>query len=176
MVGQFWNLYFIVNSIILELFNTMLILTLQAWHIFVKMQVLNLLQGDTEMLKWAKQQVSNSLEDSKLLKDEELERSNLQSHLNLAFLDMEDDSLSMGSVEQGISVEDYLKGRESRSSSFNWACSVAKLLQAEMVKAFLFASVSVCYMKKKTSFHLDGWEVELWGFIFPPPSLGLGYN
>uniref|UniRef100_A0A1J3K0A5 Receptor-like cytosolic serine/threonine-protein kinase RBK1 n=1 Tax=Noccaea caerulescens TaxID=107243 RepID=A0A1J3K0A5_NOCCA len=81
--------------------------------------VLNLLQGDTEMLKWAKQQVSNSLEDSKLLKDEELERSNLQSHLNLAFLDMEDDSLSMGSVEQGISVEDYLKGRESRSSSFN---------------------------------------------------------
>ncbi|CAA7047822.1 unnamed protein product [Microthlaspi erraticum] len=82
-------------------------------------KVLNLLQGDTEMLKWAKQQVSNSLEDSKLLKDEELQRSNLQSHLNLAFLDMEDDSISMGSVEQGISVEDYLKGRESRTSSFN---------------------------------------------------------
>ncbi|ESQ34640.1 hypothetical protein EUTSA_v10006893mg [Eutrema salsugineum] len=81
--------------------------------------VLNLLKGDAELLKWAKQQISNCLEDSKLLNDEKLQRLSLQSHLNLAFLDMEDDSLSMGSTEQGISVEDYLKGRESRSSSFN---------------------------------------------------------
>ncbi|KAG7647121.1 putative protein kinase RLK-Pelle-RLCK-VI family [Arabidopsis thaliana] len=81
--------------------------------------VLELLKGDVEMLKWAKLQVSNPLEDSMLLKDEKLRRSNLQSHLNLAFLDMEDDSLSMGSMEQGISVEEYLKGRTSRSSSFN---------------------------------------------------------
>ncbi|KAL1208006.1 Protein kinase STUNTED [Cardamine amara subsp. amara] len=81
--------------------------------------VLKLLKGDTEMLKWAKLQVSNPLEDSKLLKDEKLWRSNLQSHLNLAFLDMEDGSISTGSIEQGISVEDYLKGRTSRSSSFN---------------------------------------------------------
>ncbi|KAF8088446.1 hypothetical protein N665_0541s0011 [Sinapis alba] len=84
--------------------------------------VLNLLRGDVEMLKWAKEQVSNNgIEDSKLLKDEKLKRSNLQSHLNLAFLDMEDESIiSMRSMEQGIiSVEDYLKGRESRSSSFN---------------------------------------------------------
>ncbi|KAJ4872878.1 Protein kinase protein with adenine nucleotide alpha hydrolases-like domain [Raphanus sativus] len=83
--------------------------------------VLNLLRGDVEMLKWAKEQVSNGLEDSKLLKDEKLKRSNLlQSHLNVAFLDMEEDeSISMRSMEQGISVEDYLKGRESRSSSFN---------------------------------------------------------
>ncbi|KAL0698038.1 hypothetical protein Bca4012_054160 [Brassica carinata] len=82
--------------------------------------VLNLLRGDVEMLKRAKEQVSNDLEDSKLLKDEKLKRSNLQSHLNLAFLDMEDESVSMRSMEQGISVEDYLKGRESRSSSFNF--------------------------------------------------------
>ncbi|KAJ4879610.1 Protein kinase protein with adenine nucleotide alpha hydrolases-like domain [Raphanus sativus] len=83
--------------------------------------VLNLLRGDVEMLKWAKEQVSNGLEDSKLLKDEKLKRSNLlQSHLNVAFLDMEEDeSISMRSMERGISVEDYLKGRESRSSSFN---------------------------------------------------------
>ncbi|CAN6896518.1 unnamed protein product [Brassica oleracea] len=82
--------------------------------------VLNLLKGDVEMLKWAKEQVSNGLEDSKLLKDEKLKRSNLQSHLNVAFLDMEDEeSISMRSMVQGISVEDYLKGRESRSSSFN---------------------------------------------------------
>ncbi|CAH8354577.1 unnamed protein product [Eruca vesicaria subsp. sativa] len=81
--------------------------------------VLDLLKGDTEMLKWAKEEISNGLEDSKLLKDEKLHRSNLQSHLNLAFLDMEDDSHSMRSMDQGISVEDYLNGRESRSSSFN---------------------------------------------------------
>ncbi|KAJ0257548.1 Kinase with adenine nucleotide alpha hydrolases-like domain-containing protein [Hirschfeldia incana] len=82
--------------------------------------VLNLLKGDMEMLKWVKEETSNSLEDSKLLKDEKLHRSNLlQSHLNLAFLDMEDDAHSMVSMDQGISVEDYLNGRESRSSSFN---------------------------------------------------------
>ncbi|KAL0704843.1 hypothetical protein Bca4012_071268 [Brassica carinata] len=81
--------------------------------------VLNLLKGDMEKLKWAKEEVSIGLEDSKLLKDEKLDRSNLQSHLNLAFLDMEDDAHSMVSMDQGISVEDYLKGRESRSSSFN---------------------------------------------------------
>ncbi|CAN8312835.1 unnamed protein product [Cochlearia groenlandica] len=82
--------------------------------------VLSLLEGDAEMVKLAKQQVScNHSEDPMLLKDDKLQRSNLQSHLNLAFLDMEDDSISMGSVEQGISVDDYLKGRESRSSSFN---------------------------------------------------------
>ncbi|KAL0695073.1 hypothetical protein Bca4012_062253 [Brassica carinata] len=82
--------------------------------------VLDLLKGDMEMLKWAKEETSNGLEDSKLLKDEKLHRSNLlQSHLNLAFLDMEDDAHSMVSMDQGISVEDYLKGRESRSSSFN---------------------------------------------------------
>lgn len=84
------------------------------------MQVLDLLKGDMEMLKWAKEETSNGLEDSKLLKDEKLHRSNLlQSHLNLAFLDMEDDAHSMVSMDQGISVEDYLNGRESRSSSFN---------------------------------------------------------
>ncbi|KAF2547259.1 hypothetical protein F2Q70_00020285 [Brassica cretica] len=81
--------------------------------------VLNLLKGDMEKLKWAKEEVSIGLEDSKLLKDAKLDRSNLQSHLNLAFLDMEDDAHSMVSMDQGISVEDYLKGRESRSSSFN---------------------------------------------------------
>ncbi|KAH0922112.1 hypothetical protein HID58_022130 [Brassica napus] len=81
--------------------------------------VLNLVKGDMEILKWAKEEISSGLEDSKLLKDEKLHRSNLQSHLNLAFLDMEDDAHSMVSMDQGISVEDYLKGRESRSSSFN---------------------------------------------------------
>lgn len=45
--------------------------------------------------------------------------SNLQSHLNVALLDVEDDSLSMISIDQSVSLEDYLQGRWSRSSSFD---------------------------------------------------------
>ncbi|ESQ27390.1 hypothetical protein EUTSA_v10018181mg [Eutrema salsugineum] len=81
--------------------------------------VLKLLKGDEDTVKWAMQQVSSSSEESEVLKDEECQRSNLQSHLNVALLDVEDDSISMGSIEQGVSVEDYLKGRTSRSSSFD---------------------------------------------------------
>lgn len=51
--------------------------------------------------------------------DEACPRSNIQSHLNLALLDVEDDSLSMSSIEQNVSLEDYLQGRWSRSSSFD---------------------------------------------------------
>ncbi|CAL9240980.1 unnamed protein product [Arabidopsis halleri] len=81
--------------------------------------VLKLLKGDEDTIEWAMQQVSSSSEESEMLKDEQCQRSNLQSHLNLALLDVEDDSISMGSIEQGVSVEDYLKGRTSRSSSFD---------------------------------------------------------
>ncbi|XP_010537354.1 PREDICTED: probable receptor-like serine/threonine-protein kinase At5g57670 [Tarenaya hassleriana] len=81
--------------------------------------VLKLLKGDEDALTWARQQLNNPSEDSEVLKDEKFRRSNLQSHLNLALLDVEDDSLSMGSIEQSISVEDYLKGRTSRSPSFD---------------------------------------------------------
>ncbi|XP_010471913.1 PREDICTED: probable receptor-like serine/threonine-protein kinase At5g57670 [Camelina sativa] len=81
--------------------------------------VLKLLKGDEDTHEWALQQVSNSSEESEMLKDKQCQRSNLQSHLNVALLDVEDDSISMGSIEQGVSVEDYLKGRTSRSSSFD---------------------------------------------------------
>ena len=37
------------------------------------MQVLNLVKGDMEILKWAKEEISSGLEDSKLLKDEKLQ-------------------------------------------------------------------------------------------------------
>ena len=77
------------------------------------MQVLKLLKGDEDTLKWAMQQASNSSDESEMLKDEECQRSDLQSHLKVALLDVEDDSLSMGSFDQGVSVEDYLKGRNS---------------------------------------------------------------
>ncbi|KFK42126.1 hypothetical protein AALP_AA2G214300 [Arabis alpina] len=81
--------------------------------------VLKLLKGDEDTLKWAMQKVNSSSGEAEMLKDEQCQRSNLQSHLNVALLDVEDDSISMGSIEQGISVEDYLKGRTSRSSSFD---------------------------------------------------------
>ncbi|KAF3955590.1 hypothetical protein CMV_019202 [Castanea mollissima] len=80
--------------------------------------VLKLLQGDIEVTKWARLQV-NALDESDMLDGEACPRSNLQSHLNLALLDVGDDSLSMSSIEQSVSLEDYLQGRWSRSSSFD---------------------------------------------------------
>ncbi|XP_022768078.1 probable receptor-like serine/threonine-protein kinase At5g57670 [Durio zibethinus] len=80
--------------------------------------VVKLLQGDADVTNWARLQV-NALEGSDTLDDEACPRSNLQSHLSLALLDMEDDSLSMSSIEQSVSLEDYLNGRWSRSSSFD---------------------------------------------------------
>ncbi|KAM7253063.1 hypothetical protein ACFE04_025681 [Oxalis oulophora] len=81
--------------------------------------ILKLLSGDVDVTKWAKLQL-NDVEESDMPDDEEsCQRSNLQSHLNVALLDMEDDSLSLSSIEQSISLEDYLQGRWSRSSSFD---------------------------------------------------------
>ncbi|XP_050235442.1 protein kinase STUNTED-like [Mercurialis annua] len=80
--------------------------------------VLKLLQGDAEVTKWARLQLNN-VEESDMVEDEAYRRSNLQSHLNLALLDVDDDSLSTSSIEQTVSLEDYLQGRCSRSSSFD---------------------------------------------------------
>ncbi|KAI4337864.1 hypothetical protein L6164_016233 [Bauhinia variegata] len=77
-----------------------------------------LFQGDAEVIKWARLEVNTS-EAPETPDDEACPPSNLQSHLNLALLDVEDDSLSMCSVEQNVSLEDYLRGRWSRSSSFD---------------------------------------------------------
>ncbi|OMO91237.1 hypothetical protein CCACVL1_07181 [Corchorus capsularis] len=81
--------------------------------------VVKLLQGDVEVTKWARLQVNNALEGADTMDDEACPRSNLQSHLSLALRDVEDDSLSMSSIEQPVSLEDYLNGRWSRSSSFD---------------------------------------------------------
>ena len=81
-------------------------------------QISKLLQGDAEAIKWARLQV-NALDAPEMLDDEACPPSNLQSHINLALLDVEDDSLSMCSVEQGLTLEDYLRGRWSRASSFD---------------------------------------------------------
>ncbi|KAI3504891.1 hypothetical protein L1887_26666 [Cichorium endivia] len=84
--------------------------------------VVKLLRGDVEVVTWARLEVdSTGGSDARLqvLEDEGFSQSNLRSHLNLALLDVEDSSLSMSSVEESVSLEDYLRGRWSRSSSFD---------------------------------------------------------
>lgn len=81
--------------------------------------ILKLLQGDVEVTNWAKQQVNSYPVDFDAL-DGETSPVDIQSHLNVALLDIvEDDSVSVCSTEQNISLEDYLRGRWSRSSSFD---------------------------------------------------------
>ncbi|KAL8141255.1 hypothetical protein V2J09_007276 [Rumex salicifolius] len=72
--------------------------------------VLKLIQGDPETMKWARLQFNTT--------DNPGSPSSIQCHLNLALLDVEDDSLSVSSFEQNVSLEEYLNGR-SRSSSFD---------------------------------------------------------
>ncbi|KAL2347214.1 hypothetical protein Fmac_001214 [Flemingia macrophylla] len=77
-----------------------------------------LLRGDEEVTRWAEQEVNAPLELDGF-DEEQVSTNDIQSHLNLALLDLEDDNVSIGSSEQSISLEDYLQGRWSRSSSFD---------------------------------------------------------
>ncbi|KAE9602764.1 putative protein kinase RLK-Pelle-RLCK-VI family [Lupinus albus] len=79
--------------------------------------LLKLLHGDVEVTRWAEQEVrvSHELVDGC---DGELVSNNILSHLNLALLDLEDDTDSISSTEQTLSFEDYLRRRWSASSSF----------------------------------------------------------
>ncbi|XP_051123787.1 protein kinase STUNTED-like isoform X2 [Andrographis paniculata] len=72
--------------------------------------VTKLLQGDPEIIEWARQE-SNACEDKI--------NGDIQSFINVALLDLEDDATSVSSSEQNVLVEDYLRGRWSRSSSFD---------------------------------------------------------
>ncbi|KAL6565490.1 hypothetical protein OROHE_004545 [Orobanche hederae] len=78
--------------------------------------VLKLLQGDKEVIEWARQEV-NSWEDFNAINGDQ-STNNIQSLINLALLNLEDDATSISSTEHNISVEDYLGGRWSCSSSF----------------------------------------------------------
>uniref|UniRef100_A0A1J3GB74 Proline-rich receptor-like protein kinase PERK13 n=1 Tax=Noccaea caerulescens TaxID=107243 RepID=A0A1J3GB74_NOCCA len=76
--------------------------------------VLKILQGEEEATEWGKQQVRASEDETAYL-------TNIESHINLALLDLEDDAASDSSPEaSSISVEEYLKGRWSRTASFNF--------------------------------------------------------
>lgn len=77
---------------------------------------MKLLQGDEEVTRWAKQPCTVEEVDDL---DGEAVPTKLQSYLNLALLDLEDDSLSSSGSERSVSLDDYLHGRWSRSSSFD---------------------------------------------------------
>ncbi|KAL6893731.1 hypothetical protein ACP4OV_007829 [Aristida adscensionis] len=78
--------------------------------------VLKLLQGDDETIHWARSQVTASFDGS----DEEAGTpdSNMQSHLNLALLGVDDDTLSHCSSTERT-VDTSADGYWSRSSSFD---------------------------------------------------------
>ncbi|KAK7350905.1 hypothetical protein VNO77_09948 [Canavalia gladiata] len=80
--------------------------------------ILKLLHGDEDVIRWAEQEVGAPQEELDGF-DEEPAPTNIQSHLNLALLDLDDDAVSVCSTEQSVSMEDYLQGRWSRSSSFD---------------------------------------------------------
>ncbi|KAJ1704597.1 hypothetical protein LUZ63_004376 [Rhynchospora breviuscula] len=89
--------------------------------------VVKLLQGDEAVTRWAELQVAVAEENLEMSDDEVMmtpSHANIRSYLNLALLDLEDDSVSVASTEQTVdsvsvnaSIEDYLD-RWSRSSSF----------------------------------------------------------
>ncbi|GAB2212603.1 hypothetical protein Droror1_Dr00020579 [Drosera rotundifolia] len=82
-------------------------------------RVLKLLQGDDETVQWARLEV-NAFRNSDCLDEDAVSTTSIQTHLNLALLDIDDDSLSiMGSIEQHDSLVDYLTGRWSRTPSFD---------------------------------------------------------
>ncbi|CAA0829081.1 Protein kinase protein with adenine nucleotide alpha hydrolases-like domain [Striga hermonthica] len=82
-------------------------------------QVLKLLHGDKDVIEWARQEANNSSEDFDVSSRDQ-SATNIQSFINLALLNLEDDVTSISSSEHNnISVDDYLSGRWSCSSSFN---------------------------------------------------------
>lgn len=82
-------------------------------------QILRLLRGDQEVEEWMNAQFKNNDNDLDCQDEETYPASSFGSHLGLALLDIDDDA-SVTSYEQHniSSWEDYLKGRWSRSSSF----------------------------------------------------------
>lgn len=60
-------------------------------------------------MRLAKQQLCTSEVDA--LDDGEAFSTNIQSHLNVALLDIEDELLSIGSSEQSVLLDDYLQAR-----------------------------------------------------------------
>ncbi|KAF3786115.1 Proline-rich receptor-like protein kinase [Nymphaea thermarum] len=81
--------------------------------------ILKLLKGDGDAINWARQQLSNSKEP-KNQDEEACLPPDIRCHLGVALNDVEEDALSVCSIEQNNDqfIETYLQGRCSRSSSF----------------------------------------------------------
>ncbi|XP_062176496.1 protein kinase STUNTED-like isoform X3 [Alnus glutinosa] len=86
-------------------------------------QILKLLKGDKYVEEWDNSQHGDlkNLESQDNNDDEVYPNSSAELHLSLALLDVDDDTTSYSSLEQSniLSSEEYLKGRCSRSSSFD---------------------------------------------------------
>ncbi|KAL6570061.1 hypothetical protein OROMI_014575 [Orobanche minor] len=80
--------------------------------------VRKLLQGDPEVIEWARRESKTFSEDFNVINGEQ-SATNIQSFINMALCNLEEDSASTSSTEQNISVEDYLRGRLSRSSGYD---------------------------------------------------------
>uniref|UniRef100_J3N6L6 Protein kinase domain-containing protein n=1 Tax=Oryza brachyantha TaxID=4533 RepID=J3N6L6_ORYBR len=85
--------------------------------------VLKLLNGDSSILKWARSEVGLSYDSDgdEAVVTPPANNRNIQSYINLAF-DVDDDSASVSSndfIAANTSLEEYLRGRWSRSSSFD---------------------------------------------------------
>ncbi|CAN6485266.1 unnamed protein product [Victoria cruziana] len=79
--------------------------------------ILQLLKGDGDVINWARQQLSKEPQNQ----DEEARLPpHIRSHLGVALDDVDEDALSICSIEQTNHqfLETYLQGRCSRSSSF----------------------------------------------------------
>ncbi|KAF9684491.1 hypothetical protein SADUNF_Sadunf04G0123700 [Salix dunnii] len=85
-------------------------------------EILKLLRGDKELEKWANPQNKDPWDPENQDNDDEVyPSSSAELHLSLALLDVDDDSTSSSSLEQvnNLSLEEYVKDRWSRSSSFS---------------------------------------------------------
>uniref|UniRef100_A0A0E0BPT6 Protein kinase domain-containing protein n=1 Tax=Oryza glumipatula TaxID=40148 RepID=A0A0E0BPT6_9ORYZ len=87
--------------------------------------VLKLLDGNGDAVRWARSQAGLSAGDDTDDGDgASPEKKDIQSYINLALLDVDDDSASVSSgggdfTAANVSLEEYMKGRWSRSSSFD---------------------------------------------------------
>ena len=93
-------------------------------------QILKLLKGDEDVEKWAsptrdyRQRESEKRDDDDDNNDDDevYPNSSAELHLGVAFNGVDDDSTSFSSStdrSNTLSLEDYFKGRWSRSSSFD---------------------------------------------------------
>ncbi|GJN28698.1 hypothetical protein PR202_gb16855 [Eleusine coracana subsp. coracana] len=87
--------------------------------------VLKLLEGDNAVLKWARSEAGLACDsdgdECVMTPPAPGSNTNIQSYINLAF-DVEDDAASVSSndfITANTSLEEYLRGRWSRSSSFD---------------------------------------------------------